>query len=467
MKVHIIGICGTFMGGLARLARDLGMQVTGSDANTYPPMSTQLESLGIDLYEGYRAINVPDDTDIVVVGNTISRGNPELEHVLNKGLAYTSGAQWLGQHVLQGRWVLGVAGTHGKTTTSSMLAWILEDNQLAPGYLIGGVPENFGESARLGDTPFFVIEADEYDTAFCDKRSKFVHYQPRTLVLNNLEFDHADIFDDLAAIQTQFHHLLKTIPQDGQVITNQQSPAIDAVLEMGFWSKTKSFATLPDNSSNGDLSKDAQNADWRCEKLAPDASSFNVLHSDQTHTVNWSLIGDHNMSNALAAIAAAHHVGISIEHSADSLSRFKSVKRRLEKIFDDSNVSVFDDFAHHPTAITETLRALRNNVGQQSIIAVLEPRSNTMKRGVHKHLLAESLQTADEVFIYADENVTWDVTELEDHRIGAFTDTTLMLDKLKASIDATVEQGKHANVLIMSNGAFDNLYARLITLLSS
>lgn len=448
MKIHIIGICGTFMGGLARLARDLNMHVSGSDANTYPPMSTQLESLGIELAEGYRAKNIPDDVDVVVVGNTISRGNPELEFVLDKGLRYTSGAQWLGEHVLQGRWVLGISGTHGKTTTGSILAWLLEDNQLSPGYLIGGVPENFGESARLGTTPFFVIEADEYDTAFCDKRSKFVHYQPRTLVINNLEFDHADIFDDLAAIQTQFHHLIKTIPSHGQVIHNQLSPAIDETLEKGLWSESKSFSTQANSS-----------ADWRCEKLSADASTFNIIHQDQSYTVNWSLIGDHNMANALAAVAAAHHVGIQVNHSVTSLSTFKSVKRRLEKIFDSGSVRIFDDFAHHPTAIIETLRALRNNVGDERIIAVLEPRSNTMKRGVHKHLLSDSLVDADEVLIYADDNVQWNIDELEDDRISTFDQTEKLLNKIKHKLD---QNSLPTNILIMSNGGFENLYQRLI-----
>lgn len=449
MNVHIIGICGTFMGGVARLARDLGMQVTGSDANTYPPMSTQLELLGIQLSEGYRAENIPANTDIVVVGNTISRGNPELEHVLDQGLRYSSGAQWLGEHVLQGRWVLAVAGTHGKTTTSSMLAWLLEDNQLAPGYLIGGVPENFGESARLGTTPFFVIEADEYDTAFCDKRSKFVHYQPRTLVLNNLEFDHADIFADLAAIQTQFHHLLKTIPANGQIIHNDCAPALDEVLEVGCWSETKSF-----NSSQ---------ADWQAEKLCDDASEFVVTHENKSYRVAWSLIGDHNMANALAAVAAAHHVGIPIEHSAHSLSSFKSVKRRMEKIFDDGQNRVYDDFAHHPTAITETLNALRNKVGDEQIIAVLEPRSNTMKRGVHKHLLKDSLAAADQVLIYADNNVQWDIAALEGDSIEAFDNTDNLLNSI---VKHCADSATATNVLIMSNGGFDNLYQRLIERLS-
>ena len=449
MKIHIIGICGTFMGGVARLACDLNHAVTGSDANTYPPMSTQLESLGITLFEGYRAENIPEDTDIVIVGNTISRSNPELEQVLDKGLAYTSGAQWLGEHVLQGLWVLAVSGTHGKTTTSSILAWLLEDNQLNPGYLIGGVPENFGESARLGSTPFFVIEADEYDTAFSDKRSKFVHYRPRTLVINNMEFDHADIFNDLSDIQTQFHHLIKTIPTHGQIIHNTSSPAIDETLSMGSWSELKSFSPQP-----------MANADWACEKITADASSFKIIHQQQEYTVNWSLIGDHNMANALAAVASAHHVGIQIEHAVASLSTFKSVKRRLEKIYDNNNVRVFDDFAHHPTAIDETIRALRNNVGDEKIIAVLEPRSNTMKQGVHKHLLIDSLAAADQVFVYADQHVQWDITELtsQHQKVTTFNNTQTLLEKL---LEQTTDE-EVINILIMSNGGFENLYQRLL-----
>ena len=432
------------MGGVARLARDLGMQVTGSDANTYPPMSTQLESLGIELFEGYSADNIPEKTDVVVVGNTISRGNPELEAVLDKGLAYTSGAQWLGQNVLQGRWVLGVSGTHGKTTTSSILAWLLDQNDLSPGFLIGGVPENFGESARLGNTPFFVIEADEYDTAFCDKRSKFIHYQPRTLILNNLEFDHADIFADLNAIQTQFNHLLKTIPQHGQIIHNAASPAIDEVIERGCWSETKTF--------NND------NSDWQAEKIKCDASQFVIKHKDESHQVEWALIGDHNMANALAAVAAAHHVGISIANSVETLSRFKSVKRRMELIYDDNNVRLFDDFAHHPTAITETLNGLRQSVNNEPILAILEPRSNTMKRGIHKHLLADSLDKATLSLVFADNNVMWDISELQNDSIQAFDDTEILLNK---AITFIQQQTQRCNVVIMSNGGFDNIYQRL------
>ena len=447
------------MGGVARLARDLGHTVTGSDANTYPPMSTQLESLGIQLHEGYNAANVDLTADIFVVGNTISRGNPELELVLERGLAYTSGAQWLAEHVLQGRWVLGVAGTHGKTTTSSMLAWLLQDNQLQPGYLIGGVPENFGESARLGDTPFFVIEADEYDTAFCDKRSKFVHYRPRTLILNNLEFDHADIFADLGAIQTQFHHLLKTVPQQGLLIHNQQSPALDEVLQMGSWSEAASFGL--------------EQSDWQAQTTSADASSFEILHKQQRYSVTWSLIGEHNMYNALAAVAAAHHVGITIEHACQSLTTFKSVKRRLEMIYDSPTLRIFDDFAHHPTAITETLKALRNKVGDDPILAILEPRSNTMKRGIHKHLLGDALQSANKALIYADHNVLWDIAELDSENICSFTSTDTLLESVleyieshtaKVDVDSASVQSV-LNIVIMSNGGFDNLHQRLLTTL--
>lgn len=443
------------MGGIARLARDLDMRVTGSDANTYPPMSTQLESMGIELSEGYRAENIPDDADIIVVGNTISRGNPELEYVLDKGLPYCSGAQWLGEHVLRGRWVLGVSGTHGKTTTSSILTWLLEDNQLSPGYLIGGVPENFGESARLGATPFFVIEADEYDTAFCDKRSKFVHYQPRTLIINNLEFDHADIFKDLSAIQTQFHHLIKTIPSHGLIIHNEQSPAIDETLEMGLWSENQRFST-----------QESKHAEWSCKKIKDDASEFYLIHNGKHYEVHWPLIGDHNMANAVAAIAAAHHVGVQVEHAVASLRTFKSVKRRMEKIYDRNRVRIYDDFAHHPTAITETVQALRNSVGQDPIIAVLEPRSNTMKQGVHKHLLNDALAQANQALIFADQNVKWNINELSNDNVTAFSQTETLLETLIEQIEH-LNDNQNVNVLIMSNGGFENLYQRLIKRLNN
>ncbi|NND83172.1 MAG: UDP-N-acetylmuramate:L-alanyl-gamma-D-glutamyl-meso-diaminopimelate ligase [Gammaproteobacteria bacterium] len=450
MRIYIIGICGTFMGGLARLARDMGMQVSGSDANTYPPMSTQLQQLGVQLHDGYKANNVDLDADVIVVGNTISRGNPELELVLDRGLNYTSGAQWLRQYVLQGRWVLAVAGTHGKTTTSSMLAWILEHNELSPGFLIGGVPANFNESARLGQAPFFVIEADEYDTAFSDKRSKFIHYQPRTLVLNNLEFDHADIFADLAAIQTQFHHLLKTVGTEAMVIHNLHSAALDEVLDMGCWSHTAGF-------SDGEVSD--RDASWQCKALAADASVFEIQHAGEAFMVKWDLFGHHNMLNAVAAVAAAHHAGVTVAHAVEALAEFKSVKRRMERIFAADNIVVYDDFAHHPTAIEQTLSGLRAAVGDEHIIAVLEPRSNTMKRGIHKHLLADALQPADEVLVFADQTVRWDIGELQSAQIQAFDSTDALLGQLLEKITAA---GDNCHILIMSNGGFEGLHQHLI-----
>ena len=447
MKIHIIGICGTFMGGVARLARELNFQVTGSDANTYPPMSTQLESLNITLYEGYSANNIPEDADIIVIGNSISRGNPELEHVLENNLSYTSGAQWLAQHILHDKWVLAVAGTHGKTTTSSLLAWILQDNDLEPGFLIGGVPENFSVSSRLGKTPFFVIEADEYDTAFFDKRSKFVHYKPRTLILNNLEFDHADIFEDLAAIQKQFHHLLRTIPQSGRIISNQQSPALEEVIKMGCWSEIETFAK--------------ENSDWRTDTLKPDASQFELIHENTKTLCQWELIGEHNMHNALAAVAAAHHVGVPIENACRSLASFKSVKRRLEHIGEVNGIHVYDDFAHHPTAIEHTLSALRNNVGDEPILAILEPRSNTMKQGVHKHLLKQALANADYNYVYFSSDIKWQADFLLDETTTVFDNT----EKLLQHVINNSNNYKH--VLIMSNGGFENLHQRLLSKLKN
>jgi len=453
MKLHIIGICGTFMGGLARLAKEMGFVVSGSDQHTYPPMSTQLAELGVDLYEGYTANNIPSDADLVLVGNTIGRGNPELEAVLEQGLAYSSGAQWLGQTVLKDKWVLAVAGTHGKTTTSSLLAWLLEDNDLKPGFLIGGVPENFSESARLGDSPFFVIGADEYDTAFSDKRSKFVHYRPRTLILNNLEYDHADIFADLAAIQTQFHHLLKIVPASGLVIHNQQSAGLDEVLQQGCWSETQGF--LADQSH------------WQVKKTKDDASAFELHASGKIYAVQSPLIGDHNMANTVAAIAAAHHVGVPTDLAIDSLARFKSVKRRMETIYEDDRVHIVDDFAHHPTAISETLRGLRRRVGDDRILAVLEPRSNTMKRGVHKHLLGNALELANQSFIFAGAGVLWSIDELACDTISAFDDSDKLLAAILTAIDSPTVDAKNqtagkTHVLIMSNGGFEGIYQRII-----
>ena len=410
-------------------------------------MSTQLAEMGVQVHEGYKASHIAEHTDLVVVGNTIARGNPELEAVLDSGLRYCSGAQWLGEHALTGKWVLAVAGTHGKTTTSSLLAWLLEDNDLNPGFMIGGVPENFGISARLGTTPFFVIEADEYDTAFCDKRSKFVHYQPRTLVLNNLEFDHADIFKNLAAIQTQFHHLLKIVPSNGVVIHNTEAVNIDTVLEMGCWASLQGFMGVE--------------SQWTTTKIKDNASKFTLKHEGTSYTVISPLIGDHNMANAVAAIAAAHHAGIPIANAIDSLQRFKSVKRRMETIYEDENVQIMDDFAHHPTAISETLNGLRNSVGNSRIIAVLEPRSNTMKRGVHKHLLRESLSAADQSLIYASKEVLWNIDDIADQTLSTFNDTQQLLDELLTIIKDDSNESK-THVLIMSNGGFEDIYQRII-----
>ena len=455
MKLHIIGICGTFMGGVARLAKESGHQVSGSDANAYPPMSTQLESLGVDLMEGYRAENIAADVDLVVVGNSISRGNPELESVLNKGLAYTSGAQWLSEHILANRWVVAIAGTHGKTTTSAMVAWILEHCGYEPGFLIGGVPANFGESARLGNSNFFVIEADEYDTSFADKRSKFIHYRPRTLVLNNLEFDHADIFANIGEIQKQFHHLVRTLPSTGLIIHNSHSAYLDETLEMGCWSEQQSFAAN-------------DNSDWSVRSHNPECSEFSVSFDGKEATVQWSLIGQHNMLNGLAAIAASHHVGVELQHAVEALGQFKSVKRRLETIYSDAHTIVYDDFAHHPTAIKGTIDALRAKVGTQRIIAVLEPRSNTMKQGVHKHLLADSLSGADTTYLYADAKVQWSIDELTGESTAVFSDTNALLDHLlDHALKPNNLNAEPTHILIMSNGGFEGLHLKLVNQLTS
>ena len=395
MHIHILGICGTFMGSLALLAKELGHRVTGSDANVYPPMSTQLQEQGIELMQGYHPEHLQPGPDLVVVGNALSRGNPAVEYMLDRGLPYVSGPQWLAEHVLQGRWVLAVAGTHGKTTTSSMLAWILEYAGMQPGFLIGGVPQNFGLSARLGQTDFFVVEADEYDSAFFDKRSKFVHYRSRTTVLNNLEFDHADIFPDLAAIELQFHHLLRTVPSSGLVIYPAQEQALQRVIAKGCWTPVQT--TGPDGQ-------------WQAHLLKDDGSDFSVsLDGVEQGRVQWSLTGLHNVANALAALAAARHVGVTAEHGAQALGEFQNVKRRMQKLAQVAGVTVYDDFAQHPTAIASTLDGLRKQVGTQRIIAVIEPRSNSMKLGAHREGLAPSTVDADYVFWYAPDNLGWDL----------------------------------------------------------
>jgi len=450
MHIHVLGICGTFMGGLALLARELGHTVSGSDANVYPPMSTQLEEQGITLMQGYEAEHLKPVPDIVVIGNALSRGNPAVEAVLEQGLRYTSGAQWLLDYVLQDRWVLAVAGTHGKTSTASLLAWLLEDNKMSPGFLIGGIPDNFGISARLGETPFFVVEADEYDTAFFDKRSKFVHYHPRTLVLNNLEYDHADIFPDIEAIQTQFHHLIRTVPTNGLIISHAEDKYLDETLEKGCWTPLEYFAG-------------SQTKGWQATPLSNDGSVFDVIFdNNKIATAKWTMLGQHNMQNALAAIAAARHVGVPAALSVESLSAFKGIKRRMEIRGVVKGVTVYDDFAHHPTAIQLTLDGLRKKVGDKKIIAILEPRSNTMKMGVHKATLANSLQLADEVYLFQADSLEWDLAkELNSDSIQVFSSTQAIIDKVLSEVKTD------DHILIMSNGGFENIHQRLLDILKS
>ncbi|MGA9165055.1 MAG: UDP-N-acetylmuramate:L-alanyl-gamma-D-glutamyl-meso-diaminopimelate ligase, partial [Thiobacillus sp.] len=430
MHLHILGICGTFMGGIAAIARAAGHTVTGCDANVYPPMSDQLRALGIDLIEGYDASQADIKADIFVVGNVVTRGNPLMEAILNRNLAYTSGPQWLADNVLKDKWVLAVAGTHGKTTTSAMLAWILDDARLRPGFLIGGIPQNFEVSARLTDSPFFVIEADEYDTAFFDKRSKFVHYRPRTAVLNNLEFDHADIFADLAAIETQFHHLVRTVPGNGLIVANGREASLDRVFERGLWTPVERFG-----SSGG----------WTMGEV--DAQGhFDVFFNDALQgRVKWTLIGEHNRMNAVAAIAAARHAGVPAAVAIDALSRFENVKRRMEIRGAVHGITVYDDFAHHPTAITTTLEGLRAKIGKARILAVLEPRSNTMKLGVMKAALPASLAAADQVYCHS-ANLGWDPAEA----LAPLGDKARVfdnLDKLVCQLVADARPGDH--VLMM------------------
>ncbi len=446
MHIHILGICGTFMGGVAVLARQAGHKVTGSDANVYPPMSTQLEQQGIKLMQGYDASHLGDQ-DQVVVGNVMSRGNEAIEHVLNKNMPYISGPQWLAENVLKDKWVLAVAGTHGKTTTSSILAWILEYAGLQPGFLIGGVPANFDVSARLGEGSFFVVEADEYDTAFFDKRSKFVHYHPRTLILNNLEFDHADIFEDLEAIKKQFHHLVRTVPGEGLIVHNADEQNIDSVLEQGCWSERAAFASHAD-------------AHWRIDNVSADGRSFDVHCGQQKPvTVHGHLLGPHNRMNALAAIIAAQHVGVPVEQSAEALRQFKGVKRRMEVVGEKNQVTVYDDFAHHPTAIRDTLRGLRDAVGNSRIWAVLEPRSNTMRMGVHRPQLAPSLELADRVIMYQPADVDWDMQSVVDE-IG---DRGVLCRSIEAIVEllaSETDNGDH--ILVMSNGSFAGIHHKII-----
>ncbi len=452
MHLHILGICGTFMGGIAAIARAAGHTVTGCDANVYPPMSDQLRALGIELTEGWDAGQIDLEPDVFVVGNVVTRGNPLMEAILARGLAYTSGPQWLADSVLKDKWVLAVAGTHGKTTTSAMLAWILEDAKLNPGFLVGGIPQNFGVSARLTDSPFFVIEADEYDTAFFDKRSKFVHYRPRTAILNNLEYDHADIFPDLAAIETQFHHLVRTVPGNGLIVANGADANLDRVFERGLWTPVERFGSVnPDGRADGA-------GGWSAGE--PDANgSFDVFFGGALQgRVNWGLIGEHNRLNALAAIAAARHAGVPAAAAIDALARFENVKRRMEVRGAVHGITVYDDFAHHPTAITTTVEGLRAKVGTARILAVLEPRSNTMKLGVMKAALPDSLAGADLVYCYG-ANLGWDAAAAL-APLGAKARVFDDLDALVAQLVKDTRAGDQ--VLMMSNGGFGGIHAKLL-----
>ncbi len=446
MHIHILGICGTFMGGLAALAREAGHRVTGCDAGVYPPMSDQLRELGIELIEGYGADQLALQPDVWVVGNVVSRGNPLMEALLEAGVRYTSGPQWLAEQVLHGRHVLAVAGTHGKTTTTSMLAWILEATGHQPGLLVGGVPQNFGVSARLGSGPAFVIEADEYDTAFFDKRSKFVHYRPRTAVLNNLEFDHADIFDDLAAIERQFHHLVRTVPARGRLVVNAREASLQRVLDKGCWSEVVRFGGAGGFEALGE------------------PHDFEVRRSGQAvGQVRWELLGEHNQLNALAAIAAAEHLGVAPQAAAEALGTFRNVRRRLEVRGTAGGVTVYDDFAHHPTAIRTTVDGLRRRVGAARILAVFEPRSNTMKLGTMKAQLPWSLEEADLAFCHSG-GLGWDAAQAL-APMGAKAQVADSIDGVIAQVLAAARPGDH--VLCMSNGSFGGLHGRLLEALAT
>jgi UDP-N-acetylmuramate: L-alanyl-gamma-D-glutamyl-meso-diaminopimelate ligase len=458
MHLHFLGICGTFMGSLAQLAKSAGHQVSGCDASVYPPMSTQLELAGIELIEGFDPAQLQPAPDLIIVGNAMSRGNPCVEYMLDQKLAYTSGPQWLGDNILKNKYVISVSGTHGKTSTSSMLAKILDTVGYNPGYLIGGVPQNFGISARIGGTAddgkkYFVIEADEYDTAFFDKRSKFVHYHSDSLIINNLEYDHADIFDDLASIQRQFHHCVRILPRSGNVIFPADEATVLEVLEQGCWSRQKSFG--------------ADNAPWQYKLLKEDGSQFTVLHtsSAEESTVNWQQSGLHNVSNAMAAIVAAAEIGVSLKQACDALSAFVGIKRRMEPIYSAQNITVYDDFAHHPTAIKTTLKGLRAKVGDAHVIAVIEPRSATMKLGLHQHELGAAVADADQVMWYQNTSIDWSLSSVAK---GCFVPATVsndidsLLNDVLQVISVNQNAGKPTHLVIMSNGSFEGFHRLLV-----
>ena len=444
--IHILGVCGTFMGGVAIIAKQMGYRVTGSDINVYPPMSTFLTENGIEIIPHFETSQLQPAPDMVIVGNAMKRGNPCVEYILDNQLPYTSGPQWLHDNVLRERWVLAVSGTHGKTTTTGMLAWILEQNGLSPSFLIGGIAGNFGVSARLGESNFFVIEADEYDTAFFDKRSKFVHYNPKTLIINNLSFDHADIFDDLKAIQRQFHHMIRTIPSSGLILSDKTEQSVKETLDMGCWSH-KQFL--------------GEEQDWYAQRISNDCTHFAVFHKgEKTAEVNWSIVGQHNMHNALMAIAAAHHAGVSVENACAALATFINAKRRLEVKGEVNGITVYDDFAHHPEAIQATLTALRDKIGGSvRILAVLEPRSNTMKMGIHKDDIAPSLVRADYVFVLQPDNIPWDVSDITNKCLQP-AKWTANLERLIDMIVAEAQPTDH--ILVMSNGSFGGIHQKLL-----
>jgi UDP-N-acetylmuramate: L-alanyl-gamma-D-glutamyl-meso-diaminopimelate ligase len=450
MRLHILGVCGTFMGGLALLARELGFDVTGSDRNAYPPMSTLLGASGVPIVEGYDPAQLDPAPDLLVIGNAFSRGNPVVERALDLGLPYTSGPQFLADHVLPGRWVLAVSGTHGKTTTTSMLAWILEEAGLQPGFLIGGAPKNFAAPARLGQGPFFVVEADEYDSAFFDKRSKFVHYHPRTLIINNLEYDHADIFPDLDAIKRQFHHLVRTVPPSGQIIAPAADAAIADVLRMGCWTPIEWFHRAGDPE---------RREGWQAQPSV-DGPGF-ALSKDGAPRgkIHWSMLGRHNIDNAVAAILAARHAGVPVESSLTALSRFEGVKRRLERRAVTHGISIYDDFAHHPTAISVTLGALRQAIGDQRIIAIVEMRSNTMKMGIHRDQIAPALAEADQVILYQPRDLGWSLQSVAD-ALGPRGRVYEEVQDIVDHVAGHARRGDH--ILVMSNGGFENIHQRLI-----
>lgn len=448
--IHILGICGTFMGSLAQLAKNKGYRVTGSDLQVYPPMSDQLEAAGIELIEGFDPSQLDLAPDLVVIGNVMSRGKPIVEAVLNRGIPYASGPQWFAENILHDRWVLAVSGTHGKTTTSSMLAWVLQYAGYQPGYLIGGVPQNFETSASLGESDFFVVEADEYDCAFFDKRSKFVHYRPRTLVINNLEYDHADIFPDLSAIQTQFHHLLRTVPSEGLIVYPQYESAIEELISKGCWTPTQMLGL-----------------DWQVKGDSADGAEFTVFfEGNPVGTVRWGLRGEHNMSNAVMALAAAKHVGVLPEIACEALSRFKGVKRRMELLGEVSGVKIYDDFAHHPTAIATTLAGLKAGNKNGRIIAIIEPRSNTMKMGVHKDTLLASASDADIVYWKQDKNQSWSIMDgQQGHHLSNVHNVLSETDEIIEQVCQVAAEND--TIVIMSNGGFDGIHGKLLQALSN